>query len=167
MRPLAAHLSDVRQAMRLLGIRVVERPLPEITIGEVDAYHPGGHRITLRSMDERTLWHELCHSQQPDRETGPAYYRADGSVDDDVWFSDPREVEAMAVENMVPLLTDRNLEWAMLIIPAAESPKLRLLWIKWALRGDLQAQKPTRLARKDRLRINSAVRSRNKKERWI
>jgi hypothetical protein len=29
MRPLSAHLTDVRQAMRLLGITVVERPLPE------------------------------------------------------------------------------------------------------------------------------------------
>lgn len=163
MRPLSAHLTDVRQAMRLLGLAVVERPIPDVTIGDENAYHPGGHRITLRSFVEHTLWHELCHSQQPARETGPAYYRADGSIDESAWFADPREIEAMAVEDMVPLLTDPALEWAMSIIPAVESPKLRKAWIKWALQADLQAQKPSRLVRKDRLRINSAVRDRNGK----
>ena len=52
----------------------------------------------------------------------------------------------------------------MSIIPTSESPKLRLAWIKWALQADLQAQKPSRLGRKDRLRINSAVRNRNEGE---
>lgn len=165
MRPLSTHLSDVRQAMRLLGISVVERPLPEITIGEANAYHPGGHRITLRSFVERTLWHELCHSQQPERDTGPAYYRADGSADESAWLVEPREIEAMAVEEMVPLLADPDLEWAMSIIPTSESPKLRLAWIKWALQADLQAQKPSRLGRRERLRINAAVRNRNERNR--
>ena len=41
MRPLSAHLTDVRQAMRLLGLAVVERPIPDVTIGDENAYHPG------------------------------------------------------------------------------------------------------------------------------
>ena len=163
MRPLSAHLTDVRQAMRLLGITVVERPIPEITIGEANAYHPGGHRITLRSFVERTLWHELCHSQQPARSEGPSYYRDDGSVDDSAWLADPREIEAMAVEEIVPVLADPALEWAVSVIPSVASPKMRAAWIKWALQADLQAQKPSHLGRNDRLRINSAVRDRNGK----
>ncbi len=163
MRPMSAHLADVRQAMRLLGITVVERPIPEITIGEANAYHPGGHRITLRSFVERTLWHELCHSQQPAPDTGPAYYRADGSADESAWLAEPREIEAMAVEEMVPMLTATDLEWAMSVIPAVESTKLRLSWIKWALQADLQAQKPSHLGRRERLSINAAVRDHNKR----
>jgi|JI10StandDraft_1071094.scaffolds.fasta_scaffold239061_2 hypothetical protein len=165
MRLLSAHLADVRQAMRLLGLAVVERTLPEITLGKANAYYPGAHRITLRSMCERSLWHELCHSQQPARDAGPAYYRADGSADESAWLAEPREIEAMAVEAMVPLLTDPDLEWAMSVIPAVESPKLRLSWIKWALQADLQAQKPSRLGRRERLRINAAVRNRNERNR--
>jgi len=163
MRPLSTHLADVRQAMRLLGLAVVERPLPEITIGEANAYHPDGHRIALRSFVERTLWHELCHSQQPARSEGPSYYREDGSVDDSEWLADPREIEAMAVEEIVPALADPALEWAMTIVPSVASPKVRAAWIKWALKADLQAQKPSHLGRKDRMRINSAVRERNEK----
>ncbi len=65
------------------------------------------------------------------------------------------------MEEIVPVLADPALEWAVSVIPSVASPKMRAAWIKWALQADLQAQKPSHLGRNDRLRINSAVRDRN------
>ena len=160
----AAHLSAVRQAMRLLGFAVTERPAPAIiTDGDRSYYCPTRRVVAISPRaGESTLWHELCHSQQPGAtpEYLPAYKRG-GEILYREWMEDPLEIEARAVEVMVPLLDHPRLSMAIEAIGAIpHSVSKRAEWLKWVCDADLSAPKPERVARRARLTINALVRNR-------
>lgn len=162
MPSLVSPVLAVRQAMRLLGFSVTERPAPAIIIdGDRSYYCPTRHVVAISPRaGESALWHELCHSQQPGAtpEYLPAYKRG-GEILYREWMEDPLEIEARAVEVMVPLLDHPRLSMAIEAIGAIpHSVSMRAEWLKWVCDADLSAPKPERVARRARLTINALMR---------
>jgi hypothetical protein len=170
-------LPAVREAMRWLRIEVVERPLPKIEVGEPHsrAYYSGfEHRVHM-PIDHglATLAHELCHSQQVKRKSRAVYYLPDGSVDDDLWLAEPREIEAMAVEVVAFAAMRPDWEAVKTAVDATGVTDItdRASLVCWLNNGDLTAPKRGRsygsfvhLGRRARLTINAAMRSITKGE---
>lgn len=93
-------LPVVQEAMRLLDVCYVIRPMPRITYAaQAQAYYsPTAHEVVVPvDAPMETLAHELCHSQQPAAGGPSRYYRPDGSIDPVAWMRDEREIEAEAV----------------------------------------------------------------------
>lgn len=162
---LTAALLKVRQTMRWLGFEVVERPLPKFRFTGSPkwqaSYWPQGHEITLSeeaARQEAIIWHELCHSQQPDK--GPISYRnEDGSIDSKKYWADPLEQEAMAVESCLPFLDEPWAQEAAEILPKNELPK----WLPYVKRVVEQGfgaapAKPYYIPKGAKLRLNAVIR---------
>lgn len=173
---------NVREAMKIMGFVVKERVAPKCQrMGTESFYCPINHEVVVAvNAEDKILWHELCHSQQPRH--SPGYNLPDGKVNIGMWLASPFEQEARAVEE---LYAQQN--WHGLALMATKYPlplKYRFLaeskrigedkaslvmdgaisvssskketesWINWLLKGSL-AYHPTHLPKRKRQEMNA------------
>lgn len=147
-------LDQVRKAMGWMEINIVRRPMPDIVrVPGLSYYCPTTHTIGLSLDTLKKLAHELCHSQQPD--TGkPAYRRPDGSIDGQLWMSDPGEREAMAVATVVVAMQDSDWPRVQGIAEASGVSGIdRAAMVAWVKKPHQYHLRP-HMGRAARMRIN-------------
>lgn len=159
---LEKHLDGVQRSMSILGYEIIQRPIPMIvqSVSIIGCYYdPINHTIGLvNESGLGSLWHELCHSQQPMDNNARLYRNKDGSINAALWMSDPLEVQACEVQKLVGLIDHPRLQSAIELLNDVNIP-ISADWLVWVLRGDIGAEKPSRLGRRTRLTINAAIRS--------
>jgi hypothetical protein len=159
---LEKHLDGVRKSMSILGYEIVHRPIPTIvssTPVKGSYYDPIGHVIGLvGDSGIKTLWHELCHSQQPMSNSARLYRNKDGTINPTQWMSDPLEIQACEVEKLVDMIDHPKLQAAIELLDRV-GIQISTDWLVWVMHGDIKAKKPSRLGRRTRLTVNAVIRS--------
>ena len=94
-QPHEQHYRKIQTIYKQFGFCFIERPMPTLERGDIDAYDVQTNSIVYTGV-YHYLSHEFAHVCQPGV-GNPQYFREDGSLDHEQWMLDPLEQQANAV----------------------------------------------------------------------